>query len=83
MHGLYPVACIGMTKISKHVHTLLSNFLRLTYIFIVPFGPRFVLRTFCSPIAALVFTCNAAAALAISAFGFNACMADIFITKCQ
>ena len=42
-----------------------------TYIFIVPLGPRFVFNTFCSPMAALVFTCKAAAARANSALGFN------------
>jgi len=44
----------------------------------VPFGPRLVLRTSCKPLAALIFTASAWAALATSALGFNALIADIF-----
>ena len=49
-----------------------------TYIFMVPFGPRFVLSTSCNPLAALIFRANAWAALSTSAFGLSALMADIF-----
>ena len=37
----------------------------------VPFGPRLVLRTSCNPLAPLMFSCSAWAALATSAFGFS------------
>ena len=51
---------------------------RDNYIFIVPFGPRLLLKTSCKPFAALMFIAKACAALATSAFGFNDFTADIF-----
>ena len=47
----------------------------------VPFGPRLVLRTSWSPLAALIFTAKACEALATSAFGFRDLMADMLETK--
>ena len=47
----------------------------IRYILIVPFGPRFVLKTSCNPLAALVLIARAWAALATSALGFNALIA--------
>lgn len=41
------------------------------YIFMVPLGPKLVLRTSCRPRAALMFTASAAWARATSAFGFR------------
>ena len=49
----------------------------MIYIFIVPFGPRFVFSTSCSPFAALMFIWSAWAALATSALGFTTLMADM------
>lgn len=43
----------------------------LSYIFMVPLGPRLVLSTSCSPLAAVIFTWRAWAALATSALGFK------------
>ena len=50
-----------------------------THIFIVPLGPKFVLSTSCNPLAAVVFTCKAAEALATSAFGLSVLIADILV----
>ena len=44
---------------------------QVTYIFMVPLGPRLVLKTSCRPLAAVILTCSAWAALATSAFGFR------------
>ena len=52
-----------------------------TYIFIVPLGPKFVLRTSWRPLAAVMLRCKAAADLATSAFGFSALIAAILV--CQ
>ena len=52
-----------------------------TYIFIVPFGPKFVLSTSWSPLAAVILRCNAAADLATSAFGLSALTAAMLIVK--
>lgn len=52
-----------------------------TYIFIVPLGPRFVLRTSWRPLAAVMLRCKAAADLATSAFGFSALIAAMLV--CQ
>lgn len=41
------------------------------YIFMVPLGPKLVLRTSCRPRAALIFTASAACARATSALGFR------------
>lgn len=48
-----------------------------THIFMVPFGPRLLLSTSCSPRAALMLTARAAWALATSALGFRAFTAAI------
>lgn len=65
------------SRMSEHV---LSTSIKLfSYIFKVPFGPRLDLRTSWRPLAALIFTANACAALATSAFGFNDFIADIFV----
>lgn len=42
-----------------------------TYILMVPLGPRFVLRTSCKPMAALIFMYNAADLFRTSALGFK------------
>lgn len=52
-----------------------------TYIFIVPLGPKFVLRTSWRPLAAVMLRCKAAAHLATSAFGFSALIAAMLV--CQ
>lgn len=52
-----------------------------TYIFIVPLGPKFVLRTSWRPLAAVMLRCKAAADLATSAFGFSALIAAMLV--CQ
>lgn len=43
----------------------------------VPLGPKLVLRTSWSPLAAVMFKCNAAADLATSALGLSAFTAAI------
>lgn len=50
-----------------------------TYIFIVPFGPKLVFITSCSPFDAEILIANACAARANSAFGFNKLIEDILI----
>lgn len=48
-----------------------------THIFMVPLGPRLLLSTSWSPLAAPMFSARAAAALATSAFGLRALIADM------
>ena len=56
-----------------------TYFYTFSYILSVPFGPRFDLRTSCSPLAALMLTASAWAALATSAFGLSDFTADMFV----
>lgn len=49
-----------------------------TYIFIVPLGPKFVFITSCKPFEAEILIASAWAARAVSAFGFNKLIDDIF-----
>lgn len=48
-----------------------------TYIFMVPLGPRFVLKTSCRPFAALMLIANACVDRATSALGLSDFIADI------
>lgn len=73
--GTVHLECAGMLLHVLHVRCYSWPY---TYIFMVPFGPKFVFRTSCNPLAAVIFTCKAAAALATSALGFNVLIADIF-----
>lgn len=52
-----------------------------TYIFMVPFGPRFDLRTSCKPMAAAMLMASACPALATSALGFNNFTAAILYNR--
>lgn len=66
--------CKDKQFISPHPAPKINNstqLLGLTYIFMVPFGPRLVLKTSWSPFAALMFIWRACAALATSALGFT------------
>lgn len=62
-------------------HTLVICLVYETYIFIVPLGPKFVFKTSCKPLAALMFTASAWACLAISAFGFKETIAAIILIE--
>ena len=58
--------------------------LRSTYIFIVPFGPKFVRKTSCRPLAALMLMASACVDLATSALGFKdfiAAMVNIYVVQ--
>lgn len=49
-----------------------------TYIFMVPFGPRFVFITSCRPLAPEMLMASACDARANSAFGFSRLIEDMF-----
>ena len=70
--------CFCLTKNRPQKVTFFIAFSHFSYIFMVPLGPRFDLRTSCRPLAALVLMAKAWAALATSALGFNAFTADMF-----
>ncbi len=55
------------------------KFIKIFYIFIVPFGPRLLFRISCRPLAAEMLIASECDALAISAFGFSIDIADIFV----
>lgn len=71
-----PKIPIHLEKNSKQINSVLR--ITVTYIFIVPFGPKLVFITSCKPFDAEILMANAWAARAVSAFGFNKLIEDIF-----